>query len=80
MRGGVNMVDKVRVNIYLDSEVRSRAKELASRMGLSFSAFANIALYEYLKQGSVIELSSILKSVLDREISGIQEAEGVPKA
>ena len=74
------MVDKVRVNVYLDAEVRSRAKELAGRMGLSFSAFVNIALYEYLKQSSVIELSNILKSVLDREIVAIKEVEGVPKA
>ena len=51
------MVDKVRANVYLDAEVRRRAKELADRMGLSFSAFVNIALYEYLKQSSVIELS-----------------------
>ena len=71
---------RFRANVYLDPEVRRRAKELADRMGLSFSAFVNIALYEYLKQCSVMELGSILKSVLDREISAIQEAEGVPKA
>jgi len=73
-------MERFRANVYLDPEVRRRAKELADRMGLSFSAFVNIALYEYLKQCSVMELGSILKSVLDREISAIQEAEGVPKA
>lgn len=64
-------MDRFRANVYLDPEVRARAKELADRMGLSFSAFVNIALYEYLKQSSVMELSDILKGVLDREIKGI---------
>jgi len=59
---------RFRANVYLDPEVRRRAKELADRMGLSFSAFVNIALYEYLKQSSVIELGDILKHVLDRDI------------
>ena len=54
-------MDRFRANVYLDAEVRRRAKELADRMGLTFSAFVNIALYEYLKQCSWMELGSILK-------------------
>jgi hypothetical protein len=73
-------MERFRANVYIDREVRDRAKELADRMGLSFSAFVNIALYEYLKQSSVIHMSDILRRVLDREVSGIKEAEGVPKA
>ena len=41
-------MDRFRANVYLDPEVRRRAKELADRMGLSFSAFVNVVLYEFL--------------------------------
>lgn len=70
-------MERYRANVYFDPEVRRRAKELADRMGLSFSAFVNMAVFEYLKQCSVMELSDIFKRVLDREI---REAEGAPKA
>lgn len=73
-------MDRFRANVYFDPEVRRRAKELADRMGLSFSAFVNMAVFEYLKQCSVIHMSEVLRRVLDREVSGIKEAEGVPKA
>lgn len=73
-------MERYRANVYFDPEVRRRAKELADRMGLSFSAFVNMAVFEYLKQCSVMELSDIFKRVLDREIMTIKEAEGAPKA
>ncbi len=68
-------MERYRANVYFDPEVRSRAKELADRMGLSFSAFVNMAVFEYLKQCSVMELSDIFKRVLDREIMTIKRSE-----
>ena len=61
-------MERYRANVYFDPEVRRRAKELADRMGLSFSAFVNMAVFEYLKQCSVMELSDIFKRFLVREI------------
>jgi len=68
-------MERYRANVYFDPEVRRRAKELADRMGLSFSAFVNMAVFEYLKQCSVMELSDIFKCVLDREIMTIKRSE-----
>ncbi|MFS8541403.1 MAG: ribbon-helix-helix domain-containing protein [Tissierellales bacterium] len=68
-------MERYRANVYFDPEVRRRAKELADRMGLSFSAFVNMAVFEYLKQCSVMELSDIFKRVLDREIMTIKRSE-----
>ena len=74
------IMERYRANVYFDIEVRRRAKELADRMGLSFSAFVNMAVFEYLKQCSVMELSEVFKRVLDREIINDREVEGAPKA
>lgn len=63
-------MDRFRANVYFDPEVRRRAKELADRMGLSFSAFVNMAVFEYLKQSAVIHMSEVLRRVLDRELNG----------
>lgn len=68
-------MERYRANVYFDPEVRRRAKELADRMGLSFSAFVNMAVFEYLKQCSVMELSDVFKRVLDREIMTIKRSE-----
>lgn len=46
------MVDKVRINIYLDAELRNKAMEKARKMGLNFSAFVSLALYEYIFKDS----------------------------
>jgi len=64
------MVDKVRVNVYLDKEVRSKALEKARKMGLNFSAFVNLALYEFIKQDSVIQLVDLYKKLLSEAKSG----------
>lgn len=64
------MVDKVRVNVYLDSEVRGKALEKARKMGLSFSALCNLALYELIKQDSVVQLVDLYKVLLSEAKSG----------
>jgi len=64
------MVDKVRVNVYLDKEVRSKALDKAQKMGLNFSAMVNLALYEFIKQDSVIQLVDLYKVLLSEVKSG----------
>lgn len=64
------MADKVRVNVYLDKEVRIRALEKARKMGISFSAIANLALYEFIMQDSVIQLVDMCKRLLSEAESG----------
>ena len=63
-------MERFRANVYLDPEVRRRAKELADRMGLSFSEFVNMVLYEYLKRSS-------LRQLMDWEIKAVKEVERV---
>lgn len=65
-------MDKVRANVYLDREVKRRAKVLAEWMGLSFSEFVNIALFEYLYSRS-------LRYLMDWEIKDFKEVERVLK-
>lgn len=46
------MDDKVRVNVYINEELRKKAVEMARKMGLNFSAFVSLALYEFLKDSA----------------------------
>jgi len=62
--------ETIRVNVYLDLDVRKRALEQAKRMGLTFSAFVNLALYEFIKQDSVIQLVDVYKLMLSGAQSG----------
>lgn len=49
------MINKIRVNVYLDSELKSKAMDLARKMGLNFSSLVNLALYDFIKHDSVIK-------------------------
>lgn len=66
-RGLIIMADKVRVNVYLDKEVRSKALDRSRKIGLNFSAFVNLALYEFIKQDSVVQLVDLYKQLLRSE-------------
>lgn len=55
------MGDRLRVHVYLDKDVRIKALEQARKMGLSFSGFVNVALYEFIKQDSVVQLVDVYK-------------------
>jgi antitoxin component of RelBE/YafQ-DinJ toxin-antitoxin module len=57
------MGDRVRVHVSLDREVRGKALEQARKMGLSFSGFVNVALYEFIKQDSVVQLVDVYKKL-----------------
>lgn len=63
-------MDRVRANVYIDREVRDRAKFLAEWMGLSFSEFVNVVLREYLLRQS-FELEALERAVeeLERVVS-----------
>ena len=61
------MRERYRANVYFEPDVRRRAKDLADRMGLSFSSLVNMAVFEYLKQCSVLEFSDVFRRVLDSE-------------
>lgn len=64
------MAEKVRVNVYLDKEVRAKALEKSRKMGFSFSAFVNLALYEYIKQDSVIQMVDLYRVLISEAKSG----------
>ena len=59
-------MDRVRANVYIDREVRDRAKFLAEWMGLSFSEFVNVILREYLLRHS-LELEVLERAVQELE-------------
>ena len=59
-------MDRVRANVYLDREVRDRAKFLAEWMGLSFSEFVDVILREYLLRHS-FELEALERAVEELE-------------
>lgn len=67
-RGVVRMGNRVRVHVSLDRDVRGKAMEQARKMGLTFSGYVNVALYEMLKQDSVVEL---VEEVKRRRAEGI---------
>lgn len=72
------MADKARVNIYLSRDLKEKVYKLADEMGISISGLFCIAMTEYLKQMSVIDLSDMYKRFLLEELK--KEAEGGPKA
>ena len=49
------MIEKVRVNVYLDSELRNKAIEQARKMGINFSSLLNLLLYDFIKNDSAIQ-------------------------
>lgn len=61
---------RYRANVYFEPDVRRRAKDLADRMGLSFSALVNMAVFEYLKECSVLDFADVFKRVLDEYRTG----------
>mgnify|MGYP000922546985 CR=1 FL=1 len=62
-------MDKVRANVYIDREVRDRAKFLAEWMGLSFSEFVNGVLREYLNKSFELEVLERAVEELERVLT-----------
>lgn len=55
--------EKVRVNVYLYPDVKAKAEKKAKDLGISLTALMTIALQEYLKQDSVIEMAELFKKL-----------------
>ena len=62
-------MDKVRANVYIDREVRDRAKFLAEWMGLRFSEFVNGVLREYLNKSFELEVLERAVEELERVLT-----------
>ena len=67
------MIGRVRVNVYLDSEVRDKALAKAKKMGLTFSGFVNLAWYEYIKQDSVVQLVDMYKMISEAKSGSVSD-------
>lgn len=52
-----------RISVYVNREMRKRVEEKANELGISISALIIIALDEYLKQSSVVDMAEIFKQL-----------------
>lgn len=50
-----------RISVYVNREMRKRVEEKANELGISISALIIIALDEYLKQSSVVDMAEMFK-------------------
>ena len=61
---------KDRISVYVNREMRKRVEEKANELGISISALIIIALDEYLKQSSVVDMAEMLQLQKQMEIVG----------
>jgi len=54
---------KDRISVYVNREMRKRVEEKANELGISISALIIIALDEYLKQSSVVDMAEMFKQL-----------------
>lgn len=52
-----------RISVYVNREMRKRVEEKANELGISISALIIIALDEYLKQSSVVDMAEMIKQL-----------------
>lgn len=52
-----------RISVYVNREMRKRVEEKANELGISISALIIIALDEYLKQSSVVDMAEMFKQL-----------------
>jgi len=62
--------ERVRRNVYLDKDLVDKAEKDAKRLGLSFSAYVNVAISEYLKSNSVPDLVQFLQQMQQGQVKG----------
>lgn len=58
------MTDRKRANVYFDPKLYEKAKQKAEEMGLTFSSFIGLCVYEFLKQDSVLKLADIYEKMV----------------
>lgn len=67
---------KERISLYVSKEMKDRIVSMADEMGISVSAFLLVAVNDYIKQNSVVELADMyrmLKSAYEG-IKGVEDS------
>ena len=67
---------KERISLYVSKEMKDRIVSLADEMGISVSSFLLVAVNDYIKQNSVVELAymyRMLKSVYEG-VEGVEDS------
>jgi len=67
-------VKRERINVYVSPEVKAKVVQKADEMGISLSAFGAVAINEYLKQDSVIDLADMFRMFQKKELEKNEEA------
>lgn len=68
-----------RVVVYLNDDLKARVDKKAEQLGLSVSGLFNIAVYDYLKQDSVLEMSDMFKAFkVEETLQALREANDEP--
>lgn len=73
---GNKEVKKERVSFYVSKEMKDRIVSLADEMGISVSSFLIVAVNDYIKQSSIIEVADMyrmLKSAYEG-IKGVEDS------
>ena len=52
-----------RVVVYVNEELKLRAEKKSDQLGLSLSGLFNVAISDYLKQDTVIEMAEMFKAL-----------------
>ena len=65
---------KERISLYVSKEMKDRIVSLADEMGISVSAFLLVAVNDYIKQSSIIEVADMYR-MLQSAYEGIKGVE-----
>ena len=71
---GNKEVKKERVSFYVSKEMKDRIVSLANEMGISVSSFLIVAVNDYIKQSSIIEVADMYR-MLKSAYEGIEGVE-----
>ena len=65
------MTDKIRLNLYVDSEVKEKIKANADKMGLTMNGYINVCIADYMRQGEAMDFMKFaeqIKNMAERNI------------
>ena len=65
---------KERISLYVSKEMKDRIVSMADEMGISVSAFLLVAVNDYIKQNSVVELADMYR-MLKSAYEGVEGVE-----
>lgn len=63
---------KERISLYVSKEMKDRIVSMADEMGISVSAFLLVAVNDYIKQNSVVELADMYRML--KGIKGVEDS------